>query len=151
MDGDTSAKTFEQGANSATKDQEFTSGIHESTNQIVCLVTVMLLCSEADWRLACCWREDYRHRNQHFLQRWCRRFHVQPYVLRLSRRMLPTPHLPPPSSGVQDLLTHGVSSHRHHWRRCPKSWRPLRPGRSHWQKLQGRREDWWYGAGEPRQ
>lgn len=35
MDGDQSAKTFEQGANSAMKDQEFTSGIHESTNQIV--------------------------------------------------------------------------------------------------------------------
>ncbi|KAL8972696.1 MAG: hypothetical protein Q9197_002656 [Variospora fuerteventurae] len=30
MDGDHSAKTFEQGANSAMKDQEMTSGIHES-------------------------------------------------------------------------------------------------------------------------
>ena len=35
MDGDSSAKTMEQGANSAMKDQDFTSGIHESTNQIV--------------------------------------------------------------------------------------------------------------------
>ncbi|KAI4102125.1 MAG: hypothetical protein L6R37_004548 [Teloschistes peruensis] len=34
MDGDHTAKTFEQGANSATKDQELTSGIHESVNQI---------------------------------------------------------------------------------------------------------------------
>ncbi|KAL8906828.1 MAG: hypothetical protein Q9171_006108 [Xanthocarpia ochracea] len=34
MDGDTTAKTFEQGANSAQKDQELTSGIHESVNQI---------------------------------------------------------------------------------------------------------------------
>ncbi|MCJ1255095.1 hypothetical protein MMC24_002911 [Lignoscripta atroalba] len=34
MDGDTSAKTFEQGANSATKGaQDFTEGIHESVNQ----------------------------------------------------------------------------------------------------------------------
>lgn len=35
MDGDHSAKTFEQGANSAMKDQELTSGVHESVNQIV--------------------------------------------------------------------------------------------------------------------
>ena len=35
MDGDQSAKTFEQGANSAMKDQDLTSGIHESTNQVV--------------------------------------------------------------------------------------------------------------------
>ncbi|KAL8819094.1 MAG: hypothetical protein Q9191_007809 [Dirinaria sp. TL-2023a] len=34
MDGDHSAKIMEQGANSAMKDQELTSGIHESTNQI---------------------------------------------------------------------------------------------------------------------
>ncbi|KAA6406583.1 MAG: hypothetical protein FRX48_09638 [Lasallia pustulata] len=34
MDGDSSAKTMEAGANSAMKDQELTSGIHESTNQI---------------------------------------------------------------------------------------------------------------------
>ncbi|KAL8654922.1 MAG: hypothetical protein Q9226_003246 [Calogaya cf. arnoldii] len=34
MDGDHSAKTFEQGANSAQKDQELTSGIHESVNQV---------------------------------------------------------------------------------------------------------------------
>ncbi|MCJ1369353.1 hypothetical protein MMC20_000564 [Loxospora ochrophaea] len=34
MDGDHSAKTMEQGANSAMKDQEFTSGVHESINQI---------------------------------------------------------------------------------------------------------------------
>ncbi|KAL8757142.1 MAG: hypothetical protein Q9184_004289 [Pyrenodesmia sp. 2 TL-2023] len=34
MDGDHSAKTMDQGANSALKDQEFTSGIHESASQI---------------------------------------------------------------------------------------------------------------------
>ncbi|KAL8801802.1 MAG: hypothetical protein Q9182_004209 [Xanthomendoza sp. 2 TL-2023] len=34
MDGDHSAKTFEQGANSAQKETELTSGIHESVNQI---------------------------------------------------------------------------------------------------------------------
>ncbi len=43
MDGDHTAKTFEQGANSAMKDQELTSGIHESTNQIVCLVVLCYL------------------------------------------------------------------------------------------------------------
>ncbi len=48
MDGDNTAKTFEQGANSAMKDQELTSGIHESTNQIVCLVTFMVLYCKAD-------------------------------------------------------------------------------------------------------
>ena len=35
MDGDHAAKSMEQGANSAMKDQELTSGIHESVNQIV--------------------------------------------------------------------------------------------------------------------
>ncbi|KAI4124096.1 MAG: hypothetical protein LQ347_005861 [Umbilicaria vellea] len=34
MDGDNSAKAMEQGANSAMKDQDLTSGIHESTKQI---------------------------------------------------------------------------------------------------------------------
>lgn len=40
MDGDSSAKAMEQGANSAMKDQELTSGIHESTKQVVCLIVV---------------------------------------------------------------------------------------------------------------
>lgn len=35
MDGDHSAKSMEQGANAAMKDQEMTSGIHESVNQVV--------------------------------------------------------------------------------------------------------------------
>lgn len=35
MDGDHSAKTMEQGANSAMKENEFSSGIHESVNQVV--------------------------------------------------------------------------------------------------------------------
>ena len=37
MDGDQSAKTFEQGANSALKENEMTSGIHESVKQTVSL------------------------------------------------------------------------------------------------------------------
>ena len=35
MDGDSTAKSFEQGANSGLKDQELTGGIHESVNQTV--------------------------------------------------------------------------------------------------------------------
>ena len=35
MDGDNTAKTFEQGANSALKENELSSGIHESVNQTV--------------------------------------------------------------------------------------------------------------------
>jgi len=35
MDGDQTAKTFEQGANSALKENELTSGIHESVKQTV--------------------------------------------------------------------------------------------------------------------
>ena len=35
MDGDHTAKSFEQGANSAIKENELTSGIHESVNQTV--------------------------------------------------------------------------------------------------------------------
>ena len=35
MDGDHTAKTFEQGANSAMKTTEGASGIHESVNQVV--------------------------------------------------------------------------------------------------------------------
>ncbi|MCJ1469936.1 hypothetical protein MMC07_008580 [Pseudocyphellaria aurata] len=34
MDGDSSARTMEQGANSAMKNQDLTGGIHESVNQI---------------------------------------------------------------------------------------------------------------------
>ena len=33
MDGDHTAKTYEQGANSALKETEMGSGIHESVNQ----------------------------------------------------------------------------------------------------------------------
>lgn len=40
MDGDNSAKAMEQGANSAMKDQDLTSGIHESTKQIVRLSSI---------------------------------------------------------------------------------------------------------------
>lgn len=43
MDGDHTAKTFEQGANSALKDQEMTSGIHESVNQVVSRGLVILV------------------------------------------------------------------------------------------------------------
>ncbi len=35
MDGDNTAKSFEQGANSALKDNEMSSGIHESVKQTV--------------------------------------------------------------------------------------------------------------------
>lgn len=35
MDGDNTAKSFEQGANSAVKENEMSSGIHESVKQIV--------------------------------------------------------------------------------------------------------------------
>ncbi|KAL9631321.1 MAG: hypothetical protein Q9164_005961 [Protoblastenia rupestris] len=34
MDGDNTAKTFEQGANSAIKETDMSSGVHESVNQI---------------------------------------------------------------------------------------------------------------------
>ena len=36
MDGDHTAKSFEQGANSALKENEMSSGIHESVKQTVC-------------------------------------------------------------------------------------------------------------------
>ena len=35
MDGDSTAKSFEQGANSAVKENELSSGIHESVKQTV--------------------------------------------------------------------------------------------------------------------
>lgn len=35
MDGDNTAKSFEQGANSALKENEMSSGIHESVKQTV--------------------------------------------------------------------------------------------------------------------
>ena len=35
MDGDSTAKSFEQGANSAVKENEMSSGIHESVKQTV--------------------------------------------------------------------------------------------------------------------
>lgn len=47
MDGDNTAKTFEQGANSAVKETEMTSGLHESVKQTVgllCSVFIDMLC-----------------------------------------------------------------------------------------------------------
>ena len=35
MDGDQTAKTFEQGANSALKESDLSQGVHESVKQIV--------------------------------------------------------------------------------------------------------------------
>lgn len=46
MDGDQSAKTFEQGANSAMRDTEGTSGIHETVKQTVSL-SVLLYCDDS--------------------------------------------------------------------------------------------------------
>ena len=39
MDGDSTAKSFEQGANSALKETEMGSGIHESVKQTVRMST----------------------------------------------------------------------------------------------------------------
>ena len=47
MDGDNTAKTFEQGANSAVKENEMTSGLHETVKQTVCFLlfcNAMLCC-----------------------------------------------------------------------------------------------------------
>ena len=54
MDGDNTAKTFEQGANSALKENEMTSGLHESVKQTVGLFCFALLCSDANLHTASC-------------------------------------------------------------------------------------------------
>ena len=48
MDGDNTAKTFEQGANSAVKDTDLTQGLHESYNQTVCFIPPNLTPSTID-------------------------------------------------------------------------------------------------------
>lgn len=54
MDGDNTAKTFEQGANSAVKENEMTSGLHETVKQTVCLGCSALTCSAANLPTAGC-------------------------------------------------------------------------------------------------
>ena len=57
MDGDHTAKSFEQGANSALKENEMSSGIHESVNQTVrsCIPHAE---ESANGVAACSWRKD---------------------------------------------------------------------------------------------
>ena len=52
MDGDNTAKTFEQGANSAVKENEMTSGLHETVKQTVCILRSVLRCSAANLHTA---------------------------------------------------------------------------------------------------
>lgn len=54
MDGDNTAKTFEQGANSAVKENEMTSGLHESVKQTVGLRRSEQTCSAANSCTASC-------------------------------------------------------------------------------------------------
>ena len=58
MDGDNTAKTFEQGANSAIKENEMTSGLHESVKQTVGSRRSALACSDANFDTASCRGED---------------------------------------------------------------------------------------------
>ncbi len=52
MDGDQSAKTMEQGANSALHETEMSSGIHESIKQTVQVLPATLTIPGADGRPA---------------------------------------------------------------------------------------------------
>ena len=54
MDGDNTAKTFEQGANSAVKENEMTSGLHESVKQTVGFLCSALTFSAANLHTASC-------------------------------------------------------------------------------------------------
>ena len=68
MDGDNTAKTFEQGANSAVRENEMTSGLHESVKQTVGPRRSALTCSTAKTYTASCRREDTGDRYQHIRQ-----------------------------------------------------------------------------------
>lgn len=52
MDGDNTAKTFEQGANSAVKENEMTSGLHETVKQTVYFCFSAMPCSAANLHTA---------------------------------------------------------------------------------------------------
>lgn len=73
MDGDNTAKAFEQGANSAVKENEMSSGIHESVKQTVGSTGLYsesidgLMCKR---NAACCRRKDNRDRDQCVFKRW---------------------------------------------------------------------------------
>lgn len=58
MDGDNTAKTFEQGANSAVKENEMTSGLHETVKQTVSICSSAMQCSAANLHAAGRRRED---------------------------------------------------------------------------------------------
>ena len=135
MDGDHSAKTMEQGANSALKENDLSSGIHESVNQVVSaqchwragLVLISFSLPPAkrpkEWELAC------------------------------SRRMEPS---------ESNLMVRRVSfnvvrnSNPECSRRCsrwhgPENWWSVRQAGRHRTAFQCRREDWRSGPGKPRQ
>ena len=78
MDGDQSAKTMEQGANSAMKDDSMASGIHESVKQTVRPPSHSLL-SQISLTHPAARNRRQNHRQRHILifERWCRRQHVQ--------------------------------------------------------------------------
>ena len=64
MDGDNTAKTFEQGANSAVKENEMTSGLHETVKQTVCFCPSAMQCSAANLHAAGRGREDWVDRDE---------------------------------------------------------------------------------------
>ena len=84
MDGDSTAKTFESGANSAMKDTDLTSGIHETVNQTVRLhCTYCKHCevvTNNPYGIARRRREDNRNRNERVLQGRSNRLHVQRFA-----------------------------------------------------------------------
>ena len=65
MDGDNTAKTFEQGANSAVKENEMTSGLHESVKQTVGSRRFALVRPDANIRTASCGGEDRGNGYEH--------------------------------------------------------------------------------------
>ena len=65
MDGDNTAKTFEQGANSAVKENEMTSGLHESVKQTVGSRRSALMCFDANFDIASCGGEDRGNGYEH--------------------------------------------------------------------------------------
>lgn len=143
MDGDQTAKTFEQGANSAMRDTEGTSGIHETVKQTV--ITPV--------RFDCCGptltpSSPPLARRPPAPAQACSPKTVQ--WARCSTVRCPFPNrIPSPSKVPLEYELTNIISRRCPGRNSPEDWWTTRQRRRHWQEFQSRWLDRRHGTAEP--
>ena len=139
MDGDHTAKSFEQGANSALKENEMTSGIHESVKQ-----TVRVSESFLAWINALMRGEIQPAAGEKTTGTGTSMFSKDGAL----GSMFTGTKIPP--QNIRGFLEHADTrySRRSNWWHCTEDWWPARQARSHRPEFQRGWKDWRYGAGE---